>query len=241
VLTGDHDLAVIGRAVGDSARAAMLLRLMDGCAHTARDLAAAGGVSAPAASAHLRHLTQAGLITVTTVGRTRQHAIASAEVAAAVEALAAISPPLRVASLRHARAGSQLRAARTCYSHLGGELAVAIADHLAAAGSIDPLVAGSAGQLRHLDAALLTSLRIAGPQRGSGPMVRGCLDWTERRPHLAGRLGSTVMRAMLDQAWLARRSRDRALNITEVGADQLGKLRITTTPTEMRTLATIRA
>jgi DNA-binding transcriptional ArsR family regulator len=129
---------VIGRAVGDPTRAAMLLRLMDGCGHPARDLATAAGVSASAASAHLRHLTEAELITVTVVGRTRQRAIASPEVAAAIEALAAISPLLPVESLRQATSGSQLRTARACYSHLGGELAVAVAD-LADAGAITPL------------------------------------------------------------------------------------------------------
>jgi len=226
VLARDYDLAVIGRAVGDPARAAMLLRLMDGCGHTAGDLATAVGVSASAASAHLRHLIDADLVTVTVVGRTREHAIASAEVAAAIEALAAISPVLPVGSLRQARSGSQLRTARTCYSHLGGELAVAVADHLAAAGAIDPLLAASAGTLHHLDAPLLAALHITELKPGSRPGVRGCLDWTERRPHLAGRLGTTIMRAMLERNWLTRRPNDRALTITSLGTRQLTQLGI---------------
>lgn len=112
----------------------------------ARDLATAAGVSASAASAHLRHLTEAELITVTVAGRTRQHATASPEVAAAIEALAAISPLLPAESLRQATSGRQLRTARACYSHLGGELAVAVADHLADAGAITPPPAASAGE-----------------------------------------------------------------------------------------------
>ncbi len=226
MLARDYDLAVIGRAVGDPARAAMLLRLMDGCGHSAQDLATAAGVSASAASAHLRHLIAADLITVTVVGRTREHAIASAEVAAAIEALAAISPLLPVESLRQARSGSQLRTARACYSHLGGELAVAVADHLVDAGAIDALLAASAGELHHLDAPLLAALHITDLKPGSGPGVRGCLDWTERRPHLAGRLGTTIMRAMLDHNWLTRRPNDRALTITSLGAGQLIQLGI---------------
>jgi DNA-binding transcriptional ArsR family regulator len=239
VLARDYDLAVIGRAVGDPARAAMLLRLMDGCGHSARDLATAAGVSASAASAHLRHLLEAKLITVTAVGRTREHAIASAEVAAAIEALAAISPLLPVESLHQARAGSQLRRARACYSHLGGELSVAVADHLADVGAIDALVAASPGQLRHLDAPLLAALRITDVKAGSGPTVRGCLDWTERRPHLAGRLGTTIMRAMLDCSWLTRRPRDRALTITSLGTEQLLQLGLdaASTASSGRTLA----
>ena len=224
MLARDYDLAVIGRAVGDPARAAMLLRLMDGCRQSARDLATAAGVSASAASAHLRHLTEAELITVTVVGRTRQHAIASPEVAAAIEALAAISPLLPVESLRQATSGSQLRTARACYSHLGGELAVAVSDHLAdAARSVH---AASAGELHHLDAPLLAALHITDLKPGSGPSVRGCLDWTERRPHLAGRLGTAIMRAMLDNGWLTRRPSNRAFTITNLGAEQLIQLGI---------------
>jgi DNA-binding transcriptional ArsR family regulator len=204
----------------------MLLRLMDGCGHSARDLATAAGVSASAASAHLRHLTEAELITVTVVGRTRQHAIASPEVAAAIEALAAISPLLPAESLRQATSGSQLRTARACYSHLGGELAVAVCDHLADAGAITPPHAASAGELHHLDAPLLAALRITDLKPGSGPSVRGCLDWTERRPHLAGRLGTAIMRAMLNNGWLTRRPSNRAFTITNLGAEQLIQLGI---------------
>jgi DNA-binding transcriptional ArsR family regulator len=226
MLARDYDLAVIGRAVGDPARAAMLLRMMDGCGHSARDLATAAGISASAASAHLRHLVAADLITVAVVGRTRQHRIASADVAAAIETLAAISPLLPVESLRQARSGSRLRTACACYSHLGGELAVAIADHLVEATAVDALLPGSAGKLHHFDAPLLATLNIGELARGSGPAVRGCLDWTERRPHLAGRLGTTIMQAMLSQSWLTRRPRDRALGITNLGAEQLIQLRI---------------
>jgi DNA-binding transcriptional ArsR family regulator len=226
VLARDYDLAVIGRAVGDPARAAMLLRLMDGCGHSARDLATAAGVSASAASAHLRHLIAAELVTVTAVGRTREHTIASADVAVAIEALAAISPLLPVESLRQAQSGSRLRTARACYSHLGGELAVAIADHLVDAGAIDTLVAASAGKLHHFDAPLLVALHITDLPPCSGPSVRGCLDWTERRPHVAGRLGTSIMQTMLDRSWLTRRPRDRALTITNLGAEQLLQLGI---------------
>lgn len=215
---------MIGRAVGDPTRAAMLLRLMDGCGHPARDLATAAGVSASAASAHLRHLTEAELITVTVVGRTRQRAIASPEVAAAIEALAAISPLLPVESLRQATSGSQLRTARLlqssrrrarCRRRRPGRCR---RDH--------PPHAASVGELHHLDAPLLAALRITDLKPGSGPSVRGCLDWTERRPHLAGRLGTAIMRAMLNNGWLTRRPSNRAFTITNLGAEQLVQLGI---------------
>ena len=137
-----------------------------------------------------------------------------------------ISPLLPVESLRQATSGSQLRTARACYSHLGGELAFAVSDHLADVGAITPPHAASAGELHHLDARLLAALRITDLKPGSGPSVRGCLDWTERRPHLAGRLGTAIMRAMLNNGWLTRRPSNRAFTITNLGAEQLIQLGI---------------
>jgi DNA-binding transcriptional ArsR family regulator len=220
----DYDLAAAGRAIAEPARAAMLLRLMDGQAHTARDLAAAARLRPSAATAHLRRLVDARLVTVRASGRQKLHTLASPEVATAIEALAAISPLLPVESLRAAGTGTQLQVARACYSHLGGALAVAVADRLAANGVVDPLIRGEAGHVHTLDDPLLSALGITKLPAGSGPVVRGCLDWTEGAPHLAGRLGSAILSAMLDQKWLRRRPRDRALNITDLGNARLDEL-----------------
>ena len=220
----DCDLAVVGRALAEPARCAMLLRLMDGQAHTARDLAAAAGLKPPAASVHLRHLAGIGFITVTVSGRQRLHRLASPEVATAVEALAAVSPLLPVESLRAARAGERLQVARACYSHLGGSLAVTITRRLTGDGVISPLAVGQPGTVHGLDHPLLAALGVTSLPTGSGPAVRGCLDWTERSPHLAGRLGSAVMSAMIERKWLARRLQDRALTVTALGEQYLGEL-----------------
>lgn len=223
----DYDLAAAGRAIAEPARAAMLLRMMDGQAHTARDLAAAARLRPSAATAHLRRLVDARLVSVTASGRQKLHTLASPEVATAIEALAAISPLLPVESLRAARAGTQLQVARACYSHLGGALSVAIGDRLAADGIVDPLIRGEAGHVRTLDHPLLSALAITELPAGSGPAVRGCLDWTEAAPHLAGRLGSAILSALLDQKWLLRRPKDRALNITDLGNARLDELGLT--------------
>jgi len=220
----DYDLAAAGRALAEPARAAMLLRMMDGQAHTAMDLAAAARLRPSAATAHLRHLVDARLVVVAASGRRKLHTLASPEVATAIEALAAVSPLLPVESLRAARTGSQLQVARACYSHLGGALAVAVADRLAADKIIAPLVQGEAGQVGTLEHPLLSALDITHLPAGSGPPVRGCLDWTEGAPHLAGRLGSAILSALLEQKWLQRRPKDRALNITEVGVIRLDEL-----------------
>ena len=114
--------------------------------------------------------------------------------------------------------------ARACYSHLGGALSVAVCDRLVADGIIDPLVRGEAGHVRSLDHPLLRALVITELPSGSGPAARGCLDWTEREPHLAGRLGSAILSALLDEKWLLRRPKDRALNITDLGRARLNEL-----------------
>lgn len=225
--TSDYDLAAAGRAIAEPARAAMLLRMMDGQPHTARDLAAAAQLRPSAATAHLRRLVDARLISVTVSGRHKLHTLASPEVATAIEALAAISPLLPVESLRAARTGSQLQMARACYSHLGGALSVAIADRLETDGIVDPLIGGQGGHVRGLDHPLLSALAITELPAGSGPAVKACLDWTERAPHLAGRLGTAILTALLDQKWVLRRPKDRALNITELGNAQLDGLGLT--------------
>lgn len=219
----DYDISLVGRAIADPARAAMLLRLMDGQAHTARDPAAAARLRPSAATAHLRHLLAAGLITAEVAGRQKLHTLASPEVATAIEALAAISPLLPMESLRAAQTGMQLQIARVCYSHLGGGLAVAIAEQLRADGVIGPLNAGSVAQLKSLEHPLLAELGITQLPRGSAPEIRACLDWTEGAPHLAGRLGSALLTALLARGWLIRRPKDRALNISDPGKRRLAE------------------
>ena len=101
---------------------------------------------------------------------------------------------------------------------------MAIGERLAADGIVDPLIRGEPGHVRTLDHPLLGALAITELPAGSGPAVRGCLDWTEGAPHLAGRLGSAILSALLDQKWLLRRPKDRALNITNLGNARLDEL-----------------
>jgi len=202
----------------------MVLRMMDGQAHSASELAAAAGLSPAAASAHLHHLLDVGLIAVRADGRRKLHTLASAHVAAAVEALAAISPLLPVESLREARTGSHLKYARVCYSHLAGTLAVAIAQRLIADTVIHQLVPSQPAVLGTLDHPLLVALDITQLPAGTHPAVRGCVDWTEQIPHLAGRLGTEILSAMLTHGWITRRRTSRALRITETGSRQLAAL-----------------
>lgn len=223
----ETDLAATARVLAHPARAAMMLLLLDGRAHSASELAAAAAVSPPAATRHLGTLADARLAMVTAQGRRRMHVLASPEVADAIEALAAISPLLPVESLRQAHSGSRLRFARACYSHLGGGLAVRIARRLTADGVIDHLVAGKASRVRTLEHPLLLDLGIRAVAGTNGAAARGCLDWTEQAPHLAGRLGSALMTAMLDARWLNRVPGSRALALTRDGRARLARLGIT--------------
>lgn len=213
-------IAEVGAAVGEPARAAMLVALMDGRALTATELAEAATITPQTASGHLARLTSAGLIFVEKQGRHRYHRLSSPEVARMIEAVMQIAggialarPPRRVgpkdAALRHAR---------TCYDHLAGQLGVSIADALRENRAVE--IAGDAAALTETGWARMSSLGIFahdGKTRSTRPLCRPCLDWSERRPHLAGVLGAAICTHALDQGWVRRRAGTRALEVTRAG------------------------
>ncbi|MFN3524493.1 MAG: ArsR/SmtB family transcription factor [Paracoccus sp. (in: a-proteobacteria)] len=213
-------IAEVGAAVGEPARAAMLTALMDGRALTATELAEVAAITPQTASSHLARLTSVGLISIEKQGRHRYHRLASPEVAQMIESVMQIAggvtlarPPRRVgpkdAALRHAR---------TCYDHLAGQLGVGIADALRASGAVE--IAGDAAALTDTGRARMQALGLLAPDgktRSSRPVCRPCLDWSERRPHLAGVLGAAICTHALDQGWVRRRAGTRALEITRAG------------------------
>lgn len=224
-----NQIAHIAALVGEPARTGMLLALMDGRALTARELADAAHITPATASRHLALLVQARLLSVQSQGRHRYHRLASAEVARLLEGLmqlaAGQAPPARPVAVGPRDAA--LRRARTCYDHIAGRLGVAVAEHLLQEGAI-VFDTEAGGQVTDRAATVLgrLGLDLAGPsagapQRGPRPLCRPCLDWSERRPHLAGRLGALVCAHCLDQGWLVRREGSRALAITPPGAAAL--------------------
>ncbi|WP_136707211.1 helix-turn-helix domain-containing protein [Agromyces sp. H66] len=216
---GDADLATPARLMGEPARAAMLVALLDGRSLPASELAAVAGVKAPTASAHLAQLVEGGLVTDRRIGRHRYFALARPEVADAVEALQRIAPQQPVTSYRQSATAQRLAEARSCYDHLAGRVALRLADALVAEDAIAPLEPGEPGRLRRLDGALAERLRLREVEAADGrrPVVRGCLDWTERRPHIAGRLGAHLLETLIAEGWVARVPGDRSLRVTEVG------------------------
>lgn len=212
--------------MGEPARAAMLLALMDSRSRPAGELARLAGIRPSTASGHLQRLTDGGLIRVTARGRNRYYSLAGPEVARAVEALQVLAPAQPVSSLRAARTGTALAFARTCYDHLAGELAVELASTLVNRGVIAPLRAGSVGEVlrpNHELLALLGAGPTTTPPGNRRPAVRGCLDWTQRVPHLAGALGAQVLAGMTEQGWIAPMSGSRAVSLTAKGRTALSE------------------
>lgn len=210
-------VAEVAHLMGDPARAHMLCALMGGMALTAGELANQGGVTAQTASGHLAQMVAARLLVVERQGRHRYFRLAGAEVADAVAALMALAA---TGPRRHRPPGPRdaaLRQARTCYDHMAGRLAVALAAALVARGHVE--LEDGAGLVTPAGRAFLADLGIDPDPPGGGrrPLCRTCLDWSERRPHLAGRLGAALLERFVALGWVARVPGSRALEVTRRG------------------------
>ena len=218
----EADTAAVAAVIADPTRSVMLDALMTGEALTAGELARAASIAPSTASEHLRRLREVGLVDVYSAGRHRYHRLAGADVANALETLARIAPRRTTTanSLRRVRADAALTYARTCYDHLAGTVGVALLDALVTADRLtwedSSLRFGPDGD------GWLTALDIDIDRLRSGrrPVLRPCIDWTTRRPHLAGALGAAVTDHALACGWVARRTRGhRALRVTAAGRD----------------------
>lgn len=210
----DVDLAAAGALFGDPTRAAMLTALADGRALPAGELARLAGVSPATATLHLRRLVDGGLIQVTVSGRHRYHHLSGPQVAAVLEALAHVAPTSPVTSLRRHRDVTALAEARTCYDHLAGRRGVELRDRLLAAGALHTTDDRDHTLTAHGEQ-LITDLGLDLDQLRSGRRVfaRSCLDWTQRRTHLAGALPAAVTSTFFARGWLERTT-GRGLHVT---------------------------
>ncbi len=215
---GETDLAAIGALLAEPARAKVLLALGDGRSLAASALAAEAGVSASTASHHLARLVDARLITVETRGRHRYFTLAGPHVAELIEAIARVAPTQPVTSLREGTRAHALRSARRCYDHLAGRLGVAVTEALCTKGALVEQAELSAYVVTPEGVRVLGELDIAVE---TGEVARSCLDWTEQRGHMAGRLGRTLLSSLLDRGWLERDAKTRALHVTRTGRTQL--------------------
>lgn len=215
VVVSTTTIAELGALVGDPGRANMLIALLDGRALTARELADRAGVTPQTASGHLSRLLAADMIRVERQGRHRYHRLASSDIADLLEAMHVAGARLvsRGTAKQPGPVDPALRVARSCYDHIAGSLAVALADALASHGERDDLTLSDRGERRLVDWGIdLSALRAL-----RRPFCRGCLDWSERRPHLAGAIGAAILDRSLAIGWLRRQPGSRALVVTPAG------------------------
>ncbi|MGP4045662.1 ArsR/SmtB family transcription factor [Streptomyces sp. 2A115] len=217
-------LAGLASLVADETRAGFLLALLDGRAWTAGELARYAGVAASTASEHLGKLVAGGLLAEERQGRHRYVRLADSRVAQLVEDLVAQVAPTAAAerprTLREASAGSAMARGRTCYDHLAGRLGITVTDALTGLGLLrartrEEGATGFAltdGGVRWFD-----DLGAPLVRTGRRPLARACLDWTERRPHLAGVAGAALCRHALDAGWCVRIGSERAVKVTDKG------------------------
>lgn len=218
------DFSRVGSALAPT-RSVIVDHLLAGGSVSASMLAKAAGIAPSTASGHLSALRAAGFVTRSTSGRFRLYSLAGPDVAEALEALARICPPMPVRSLSQSIANRQLAFARTCYDHLAGQVGVAILDALLTQRWVRPdgvdyelTTAGTRGLATlgvDLDAARCARRAFAKP----------CLDWTERRFHLAGALGAAICSSMLEGGWFRREGiAGRSLVLTGAGEAGLSEL-----------------
>jgi DNA-binding transcriptional ArsR family regulator len=214
-------LAEIGSLIGDPGRANMLAALMDGRALTAKELADHAAVTPQTASGHLARLLASGLITVQRQGRNRYHRLASSEVARMLETMMQVAASPEPSANGHAvRIGPRdaaLRAARTCYDHFAGSLGVALADAMISRGQVELDTDG--GTVTSAGAMFLRELGIDmdSVAQSRRMFCRPCMDWTERRPHLAGAVGAAITCRCFELGWVRRLNGTRAVTITPHG------------------------
>jgi DNA-binding transcriptional ArsR family regulator len=223
-MTSQALFAEVAASAGDPARASILHALMDGRALTANELAGVAGVSPQTASGHLARMTTLGVLTVEKQGRYRYHRLATPSVARMVESIMQVAAELSP-DRKRLTVGPRdiaLRTARTCYDHLAGKLGVALADAMVATGRVE--LTSEAGLLTEPGIAFLGEIGIdvgsilaRRTKRSGRVLCRPCLDWSERRPHLAGSLGAALCVHSMEQKWTRRMEGTRAVIITPKG------------------------
>jgi hypothetical protein len=197
----------------------MLKSLMSGRAFTASELAHVAGVTPQTASSHLAKLAKGSLISAAKQGRHRYHRLASARIARMLESLMTVAADTDKPAFRTGPADAHMRLARTCYDHLAGWVGVSLANAMAAKGWIE--IGDDFALVTPKGMHRLAQIGIDSEPGASGsrakPQCRPCLDWSERKPHIAGRLGAALCSHGLDEGWVRRRPGSRALDVAPAG------------------------
>ena len=213
------DIALVASLLGDPARANMLSALIGGQALTAGELARHAGVTPQTASSHLAKLVAGGLISARRQGRHGYFALSGADVAQVMEGLMGLAARTGRLRTRPGPRDPELRRARVCYDHLAGELGVALKEGLIVSGRLEE--DGEALRPTRAGAAFLGDIGIELETLGQGrrPLCRACLDWSERRSHLAGALGAALLDRIYQRGWAARVPGERIVRFTPGGLE----------------------
>ena len=218
-----REVAEVGALLGDESRAAMLLAMLDGGCWTCSELAAKASIGRAAASEHVARLAEGGLVETQTKGRHKYVRLSGPHVAELLERLSGFAAPAEPSSLNAVREQRRLAAARTCYDHLAGRLGVAVHDAMLEAGLLR-----RRGQLALTppgrDWLAERGIDLAELEGSRRPLLRECLDLTERRPHLSGGLGAALCSSFFAADWVRRLDRTRALILTPLGERALSDL-----------------
>lgn len=218
------NIAKIGALLGDNTRARMLSALMHGKALTASELATEAGITAQTATTHLAKLEDGGLLQVRRQGRHKYFALASEEVAALLETMMSLTTGHEPLRTRTGPRDEPMRLARVCYNHLAGARGIQLYDHLASTGKIidedGSLLLSKKGEhfIREMGIDL-DALRAA-----RAPLCRSCLDWSERRTHLAGSLGRALFERFERLRWLKRVPDSRVVRFSAKGEREFDSL-----------------
>jgi len=209
--------------IGEPVRAAIMWALLDGKALTATELAIITGTTAPNLSMHITKLVQAQLLSVESQGRHRYYKFSRKEIAYAIEAMANLVPPGSTTSLPDNDNNSAIRNCRTCYDHLAGKVGVALTDSLLREGII--IENAKTFELTQKGGALLSDLgmNIDEIKKKRRSFLRPCLDWSERRFHMAGALAAAMLDHMILSDWIRRQKNSRAITITSKGEREFYK------------------
>jgi DNA-binding transcriptional ArsR family regulator len=210
-------IAEIAALVGDPARATMVWALLDGRALAASELAVAARITPQTASTHLAKLTGAGLLSVVRRGRHRQFRLASPTVLDMIDGIVAVALQQRPRYRPLSRQARALGAARICYDHLAGRLSVDLTDALVDRQYV--VLDHEAAEITTAGARFFTRFGIELPTRRSTRrhFCRLCLDWTERRPHIAGAIGAAITKRYFDLGWMERMKHSQAVIVTPLG------------------------
>jgi DNA-binding transcriptional ArsR family regulator len=217
----ENQFSSIATLIGDKARSIMLWSLLDGRAYTATELSVCANISSQSASNHLSKMLDANILITEKQGRHRYYRYASPEIAQVIESMASLVPVSSASRKISDPKANNFTYARTCYDHLAGTLGVAIANSLVEKGILE--ISGKSYDVTATGNDWLSSMGIdmGNLKRQKRSFAHQCLDWSERKPHLGGALGASLLAALIQKDWIRKKWNSREILITPMGKREL--------------------